>query len=587
MDQKNAELDSKIWLFLAGYRWFTLSFVVVALAIGVVDGALSRINWLVFIVAVAYTLFITLGWKFLPKIINRHLAPILFDFCICLAFLYFSGVHNSLFLLYSISPVIIISITRGLRWGLALVFLFGLAHFFFGAHARSFQALIDMDPADFRILFSYLATALIFSYIGSFQRQLRDRNDELTVAKDISEKTNRDLESANRQLLALQTISTTLQSSLDLSKVVMAVINGFKYSLDFNRVIFAVVDEETDALTGWVVVGGEKPMEYGKTHEVFLTARSPVMRLFDSGRPIDDSDPNYRSVVEQLASCLYVTPRLIVPLGVGEKPVGIIVADRHENGRISQEDLSWLKLLATQAAVAINNAKLHTKMQNSAVLSERNRIAMEIHDGLFQTLSGARLILESCNRLIQSRPEAVQPKLMYLDTMLGRSYEEMRYSISNLRLPFLASDNFAAFLRQTVEEFSALSGIDARMKLRDSENIELLSEDVKFCLYRIVQESLSNVRKHARATTLAFYLGVQEGQVLLRIVDDGRGFSVEDALRQAVAGKTFGIVALKSRVSQLGGELLIESNINQGSRVLVSIPYPSPLEVNLDNSSRR
>lgn len=580
MDSKVFSPDEKTgWLFLTGFRWIALGIVIVLLVSDIRLSGSERTIELCLLIAGAYTLILSIGWNFLPHLFTKHFWLILVDVLVSFALLYFSGGWKSPFFIYSISPVLVAAFMRG-GWRGAVIGLASLAGYFLAVvlnGASLFQLFQKEGTDQISMAAAYLVTAVFFSYPSGFLRQLRERNQQLALAQESLAKTNMDLNSVNRQLVALQSINAVLQSFLDLPRVIESVLDGIKYGLDFDRVAIGLVDEGEQKIAFWRAVGGYTPDEAGwASLELALDDESSTKAMLDSQVPIFVSELSDQTLDAKLTACMNTDSFVVMPMAVRAKPIGLIVVDNACGGRpIGDEDLSWLKVLATQAAIAINNAQLYQKAQELAALTERNRIAMEIHDGLSQTLSGARLILNSCGKMLPANLDPVRGKLAYLEKMLGRSYEEMRYAIFNLRLPFLTFDNLTTFFRQFIREFSEFSGIKSNFIVRGCEEVAELSEEAKLCLCRVLQESLSNARKHSGATILTVFCNFQANRVILKIVDNGRGFQPESAVEQAKTGKTFGVLTAENRVGLLGGALNIDSKPNRGTTVKVSMPYSS------------
>ncbi|MDP1808913.1 MAG: GAF domain-containing sensor histidine kinase [Actinomycetota bacterium] len=594
---KNKALSSDFktgWLVLVGCRWISLAVVFAVLLVGSRSTVPPGVLWLLLFLSSAYTLFLTLGRDFLSEAFTRSYLPLVADIMICFGLLFFSGASDSPFYLYSLSPVLLAAFLKGGRPGI-VTGLISLTAYVLAVTAggSSFAGLVRNAGADqLSAMAAYLMVAVFFAYPSGFLRQLQERNQELVKAKESLATVNKNLESVNRQLVAVQTINAVLQSYLDIPTVMTSILDGIKYGFDFDRVTVGLFDERTNTIGEWRVIGGRGTSEASerewKSFELPIALDSATDRLFSANKPLVVDGTGTGEVDRRLAEFIDTEAYAIMPLSVRSAPAGLIIVDNSVSSRpIAPEDVAWLEVLATHAAIAINNARLFSKAQELAAITERNRIAMEIHDGLSQTLYGARLILSSCSRILPAAPEQVQVKLTYLDKMLARSYEEIRYAIYNLRLPFLSVESLTVFFRQSIEEFAEFSGIKSRLAVSGSEDDALLSEDIKLCLSRVLQESLNNAQKHSGATSLTVFFNFQAGRVILKIVDNGRGFRVQDALEQAKTGKTFGIVATENRVRRLGGNFVIESSPDLGTSVKATMPYSVTTEVDLDKSARR
>ncbi len=588
MDSKAITQENRAWLLLMVFRGISVLFAAISLSTG--DGAMTLEPKILLVVGASalYTFFLVLGFRSIPQLLQRYPALMLADVFISFSFLYLTGANDSPFAFYAHAPVLTFSVLRGYKMGL-ITTVASMAAFIGSVWYKSGFTVISLTAHDTGTLAGFLPLFFLFSILGSLNKQSLEKNIKLEEAKNRLSFANEELESVNRQMIALQDINAVFQSFRDLPSTIDIVLDGIKYGLGYDRVVMGLFGTQRDMIASFHGVGpagSNRQSDFSKTP---LIGGEVIDPLFESNEPTRvDSQEDARSLPGNVVDYLKLKSYIVAPLTVADKRIGIVIADnQNSKTAIDDHNMTWLKLLSSHAAVAINNAHLHTKTQELAVLTERNRIAMEIHDGLSQTLSGARLILDSCQQMVGSRPEVVRSKLTYLDGILGRSYEEMRYAIYNLRLPYLSENSFSTFLSQIVQDFKILSDIKVSLTVAGSEEQHDLSENLKFCLCRVLQEGLNNVRKHSEATSLSVYFGFQKRGVILRIADDGCGFNAANARNQARGGSTFGMVALEDRVRRLGGELVIESSLGRGTSVLVSVPYLAKPEVNLDKSARR
>ncbi len=193
---------------------------------------------------------------------------------------------------------------------------------------------------------------------------------------------------------------------------------------------------------------------------------------------------------------------------------------------------------------------------------ERQHLAEEVHDGPAQVLTNAIFQVEYLDRVIDDSPETARAELSFLRTMLREGLDEVRSFIVDLRPPAVemgleqaiteAASEFAA--KHGIEVDVSVAGIDARVPLQ-----------AKGPILRVVQESLSNVRKHAAAT--AVRIGLEAGHIV--IGDNGRGF---DVMRLASASRNFGLQFMRERAELMGSALQIESRQGEGTRILLRIP---------------
>jgi len=200
-----------------------------------------------------------------------------------------------------------------------------------------------------------------------------------------------------------------------------------------------------------------------------------------------------------------------------------------------------------------------------AVANERTRLARDLHDSVAQTLYGLTLQAEAASRkLTAGQNEAVQTYLAAIQEDAKQTLQETRLLIFELRPPILESSGLAAALQARLDTVEARSGLTMHVAL---EEIGHLPANLETGLYRIAQEALNNSAKYAQASTLDVQLRRENGQVCLKIGDDGIGFEPT-----AVPPGSVGLQGMAERVAQLNGRLTINSAPGQGTQILVEVP---------------
>jgi two-component system sensor histidine kinase DegS len=221
-------------------------------------------------------------------------------------------------------------------------------------------------------------------------------------------------------------------------------------------------------------------------------------------------------------------------------------------------------------------SRLYEQEAGSAVTGERSRIACEIHDGLVQTLAGINLKLDLCRELIFSDPTRCFELLSDAKAQFKGAIEESRQVIFNLRPLYFESMDLVPALQAFLKSYETQSHI--RTEFACSGDESALPPKAKIFLFRIVQEALSNVQKHARADRVVITLTVADGHIKGVIEDNGAGFDVEAVSQDPTKWQSFGLKGISERARFVGGTARVESRKGAGTRVLVDIPIPSGRE---------
>lgn len=254
---------------------------------------------------------------------------------------------------------------------------------------------------------------------------------------------------------------------------------------------------------------------------------------------------------------------LAVPLVVAGEVYGSLAFYFVEPQTFNQETVDLAMALGEQAALAIDNASLRLQAEQTAVTDERNRLARELHDAVTQTLFSASLIADVLPRIWQRNPEMGQQKLEELRELTRGALAEMRTLLLELRPATLTESSLADLLRQLA------TAIVGRSRLRVDVQVEggrPLLPDIQVAFYRIAQEALNNVVKHAGASQAVISLSFLPDCVELRVVDDGRGF---DPAKENP--NSLGLGIMRERAAKIGADFQIESVIGEGTAVRVYV----------------
>jgi signal transduction histidine kinase len=266
---------------------------------------------------------------------------------------------------------------------------------------------------------------------------------------------------------------------------------------------------------------------------------------------------------------------LAVPVVAGGTVVGILyLGDKWNAPEFSHQDEETLVRFATQVTVAMENAQLHHQLQAMAIVEERERIAREMHDSLAQVLGYVNTKAQASQELLaQGQTERASGHLGQLAEAARSAYVDVRESILALRTSLGPDRTLLDALRDYLQTWEQQSAVTTELVDDVSGLANQLSQEAELQLLRIVQEALSNVRKHAGASHVWVRLSQQEDSVEAEVEDDGTGFDIE-ALGRA-AFPRFGLATMRERAESVGGTLQIDSVTGRGTRVIARFPIAS------------
>jgi signal transduction histidine kinase len=232
--------------------------------------------------------------------------------------------------------------------------------------------------------------------------------------------------------------------------------------------------------------------------------------------------------------------------------------------------------IAEQIAIAIENAQLHEQVIDATVLEERERLAHELHDGLAQVLGYVNTQALAIDKLITSgRGTEARKELLSLRDAVRGVYGDVREAILGLRS---AHDTLVPSLRSYVVDLERMMDTSVTLKLGEGTEAVHLAAPVEIQLIRIVQEALSNVRKHAHAREATVRIDVEDHTLFLQVIDDGRGFDVARPIQ--TGWPQFGLRTMEERAHAIGGTFELRSSPERGgTTVSVTIPVATFAEV--------
>ena len=277
---------------------------------------------------------------------------------------------------------------------------------------------------------------------------------------------------------------------------------------------------------------------------------------------------------------------MAMPLTARGRIIGSLVfCTVYDATPFSLRDVALARAIADQLSVAIDNATLYDEVQQSGKLrgellhrivsaqeAERQRIARELHDGTGQTLTALGLGLAAAAERVQSDPAALRQQLVDMKQMNAQVLQEVHNVIADLRPSILDNLGLLPALRGHIHAFEQRTGIQTQLVTQGKS--ARLKPDTETTVFRIVQESLTNVLRHSAANSVKVTVVFEAHAVQLMVHDDGRGFDVEGALAGAGGRAAWGLLGIQERASLVGGTAEIASRPGEGTTVRVFIPDP-------------
>jgi two-component system, NarL family, sensor histidine kinase DevS len=257
-----------------------------------------------------------------------------------------------------------------------------------------------------------------------------------------------------------------------------------------------------------------------------------------------------------------------VPIRAGDRQLGqIYLTKKPGESEFTADDEKIIQMLGAYAAAAIQNARLHENTQRLAVLEERERIGMDLHDGIIQSIYGVGLSLENAIHSMEENPNSAKERVQHAISGLNRAIRDLRSYILDLKPRKMGNDGLISGIRRLVVEYRA--NTLAQVYLAEPESdMKDMTQAGSTALFHICQEALANAAKHSRAKKVQVSLWATDERVLLEIHDDGNGFDMESV--NATIGH--GLANMQTRAKSVGGDVDISSVINEGTTVFAWVP---------------
>jgi signal transduction histidine kinase len=375
-----------------------------------------------------------------------------------------------------------------------------------------------------------------------------------------------------------QLFEQTQRQARDLEALARADAELFR-SLDLDHVLQSMVDVAVDILRAdkGIVMLHHGDVDVIRAHRNYAPEHVVAFNRTLAGIPHDEPDP--ADQLPQVYSSLDEAPEFIavglaqegivshmsVPIRNPEQMLGVFGVSFVRAHTFTEDEKRLYAALADRAAVAIQNADLYAKAQQAASLEERQRLARELHDSVSQALYGIALGTRTARmRLGEDTHNAAEP-LDYVGSLAQAGLAEMRALIFELRPESLEEEGLVAAIEKQAASVAARYKIEVALDL--CEEPSSCSLDAKEALYRITQEALHNIVKHAHARRVDVGLRRTDAAIELTVRDDGRGFDTGQSFPGHV-----GLQSMPERAARLGGAVMIESAPGQGTKVTATLP---------------
>jgi signal transduction histidine kinase len=561
------------WL-LSNLRWLLLLAVAIVVVIDPPgEGETLPLLLGLLLVGAVYNLIVLLllSFDFFPRPLSS--ITLLIDSLLAVAFVSASssGANNSL-LFFGLFPII----TAALRFGWpisvitasAIVAAYGLVSVQ-PEQTTAPSSLLPMALNGFILLMAALISGLVGSrVVGLADKELREEEEnELRRLRAIRERARAIYEMAST-LSATLSYERVLEAMLDVSVLGLVELGPLADKMVSLVLLFSESDLFVTASRGLnrVDQGRRLPGRQGIIGEALNTAE-----------PCISADPRQDPELGQFMAFQYLHSAIAVPLRAGFESFGVVVFGSPAPDTFSPDRTELLVAICNQAIIALQNAQLYQDLlaekERIVEIEEdaRKKLARDLHDGPTQSIAAIAMRLNYAKMLLSREPQQVNEELTKIEDLARRTTKEIRQMLFTLRPIILETQGLAVALEQYIQKLQETDSIHYHLQVQSVE--DYLDQDSQGTIFYIVEEAITNARKHAHANNLWVRMGLRENNFVLQIEDDGIGFDVAGVQDRYDERGSLGMINLHERTELLGGKIRIESAPGKGTRITVIIPH--------------
>ena len=376
----------------------------------------------------------------------------------------------------------------------------------------------------------------------------------------------------NEDLKLLNDVAAALTSSLDVDEILDKTLNLVMAYLDVEAGEIFLCEEGVEREVYLALHRGNFSEAFSH-RDRFRFGEGFIGMVAASGQPLVSQDLSKdmhflrRAVVDAGFRCI-----ACVPLTAGGTVVGVMSAATRQVRQFGEREMHMLTAIGTWAGITIENARLSRQARRLAILEERERIGMDLHDGIIQLIYGVGLSLDYARMELDEHPGDARQKIEQSIEALNKTIRDIRSYILDLRPRQFHGEDLKQGLQRLVDEFQANSPTRASLVGPETVLVDFPAANAT-ALFHICQEALGNIAKHSRAHHTDIHLWTTRERVLLEISDDGQGFD----MRKISTTLGHGLSNMQVRARKVGGDVEITSIAGQGTTILAWVPrFPQP-----------
>jgi signal transduction histidine kinase len=405
------------------------------------------------------------------------------------------------------------------------------------------------DEMIIQMLAAYAATAITNARL---YEHMRERDIALTRR--------------NVDMALLNGIASALTSSLELDEILNKTLGLVMNYMRVEAGEIFLLEEDGKSLR--MVLHRGQAAEAFWTKNVFKMGDGYVGFVAETRKPLVSTDlaSDVRFLREAVVKAGF-RQIACIPLLSGERLMGVMSVATLSTEPLDDRNVEMMAAVGNWAGLAIENARLHANARRLAILEERERIGMDLHDGIIQSIYGVGLSLESAFHSIEENPNDAKLRVQHAIDGLNQAIRDLRSYILDLKPRQLGNDGLMTGIKRLIAEYRANTFSDVHISEPDVD-LQNLAQGQVLALFHICQEALANCAKHARAKKVQIAVWATDERVLMEVSDDGKGFDME-SMNISIG---HGLANMRTRARSVGGDVEISSAVNEGTTVLAWVP---------------
>ncbi len=506
----------------------------------------------------------------------RRAVPVmtlLIDTILTIGFVITSGGLTSPLLFFALFPIL----TAALRfpWVVSLLIAIlvvagcGFAGYLITPPGTSWPALF---PFAARSLVLLLA-ALISGFVGRQMKQIIARAHWLEEEAEL-----RKLRAAQEHSRVIFELASTLSATLNYNKVLEAVLDVGGAGMrelgrpDSVHVSMVMLFSHNDLR---IVAARHLPPRDQKA--VFQGKSGVLAQALATAEAVVADNPAADPELGQLITMHSCQQAIVVPLRAGFENFGAVVFGSPHPGTYTEDHRELLIAICNQAIVALQNARLYQSLMEEkerivAVEEDaRKKLARDLHDGPTQSIAAIAMRLNYARMLLERDPQQTAEELVRVEELARRTTKEIRHMLFTLRPLILETQGLQATLEQYISKLAETDATPIHLEATP-EIDQLLDQNTQGVIFYILEEAISNARKHAKAKNIWGRLYIQGNTFVAEVEDDGCGFDVNEVQVRYDERGSLGMINMHERAELVGGQLTIASASGEGTRITLTVP---------------